>query len=84
MTMRTRIASGGWTWEAALREAQRRPEVRRRMAATIRQRQRERVARGVWQSPSQHPEVAAKIAASRRRQERRRRQATIPRGGASP
>jgi hypothetical protein len=69
-TMRDRIATGGWTWEAALRQAQRRPDVRARMAASIRLRQRKRVAQGLWRSPSQRPEVAAKISAARRRQER--------------
>ncbi len=71
--MRDRIATGGWTWEGALRQAQRRPDVRARMAASIRKRQRKRVAQGLWHSPSQRPEVAAKISAARRQQERARR-----------
>ncbi len=69
--MRDRIASGGWTWERALRQAQRRPDVRARMAASIRNRQRQRVAQGLWHSPSQHPEVAAKISEARRQRQAR-------------
>jgi hypothetical protein len=74
--MRDRITSGGWTWEAVLRRAQQRPDVRARVAASIRERQRQRVAQGLWHSPSQRPEVAAKISAARRQQERARRIAT--------
>jgi hypothetical protein len=75
-TMRDRITSGGWTWEGVLRRAQQRPDVRARVAASIRERQRQRVAQGLWHSPSQRPEVAAKISAARRQQERARRIAT--------
>ncbi len=72
-TMRAKIAAGQWTWEAALRAAQDRPEARALRAARLRQYQRDRVARGQWQSPSRRPEVAAKISATRLQQERRRR-----------
>lgn len=73
VTMKAKIAAGQWTWEAALRAAQNRAEARAARAASLRQYQRERVARGEWRSPSRRPEVAAKISTAGLEQERRRR-----------